>query len=473
MLPIQTLIQRTLVAGQELVDEVDTDFDQTDGWEWFDMGPFLANERDDLEELRRDRLFDPWDHYNCNDPSVWTMPRPLYSLDMWMRLRQAYIDVVGSTKSSIGNEASPEDGFAISAEVKQAPGKGRGLFAAEDIPRGQLIWTALKQSAAIDSGEDYKHFLDLLQVDEACDVIQWSYVDTTPRGADAAATHISTISTDLDNMTFVNGDEEDANAGCLPQWEARDPGGCLMNDYALQDIKKGEEILVDYGEFAIRDGWRQFGLLNENKMPEDRLFVPWDHYNCDDASVWTMPRPLYTQDMWMLLRQAYVDIVGGTNSNIGTKVSAEDGFVMSTEVKQAPGKGRGLFAAEEIPRGQLIWSSSKQTASFETGKDYKHFLDSLEVDAACDVIQWSYVHAVPGGVNGDDTHISTDLDNMTFVNGDVDDANAGCLPEWEVRHPGGCLENVYALQDVKKGEEILVDYGEFAIKDGWGKFGIQ
>jgi SET domain-containing protein len=33
-----------------------------------------------------------------------------------------------------------------------------------------------------------------------------------------------------------------------------------MNTYALRDIKDGEEILIDYTEFAIADGWSKFGL---------------------------------------------------------------------------------------------------------------------------------------------------------------------------------------------------------------------
>jgi hypothetical protein len=250
-------------AGQEIVVE-DADSNTPDDWEWFNMGPFLAHERDALEQMRQeegfyDRLISPWSQYNCDDASVWPFPRPLYSQDMWMRLRKAYVDIVGSTKSSIGTEALVEDGFLLSVEVKQAPGKGRGLFAAEDIYRGQHIWIS-KQTASFDSGEDFTNFLDALEVGEACDVIQWSYVHAISGAADEGATQIST---DLDNMTFINQimtDDEDPDAGCLPEWEARHPGGRSMNIYALRDIKDGEEILMNYGEFAISDGWSDFGL---------------------------------------------------------------------------------------------------------------------------------------------------------------------------------------------------------------------
>jgi hypothetical protein len=165
-------------------------------------------------------------------------------------------------------------------------------------------------------------------------------------------------------------------------------------------------------------------------------------------------------------------LVASTNSTIGTEVSADDGFVISTEAKQAPGKGRGIFAAEDIPRGQLIWSAN-QTASFDSGEDFESFLDLLVLDEACDALLWSYVDANPGGADEDATHISTDLDNGALFNHGDEDPNAGCLPEWEARHPGGCIEHLYALRDIKKEEELLVDNGDFAIVGGWSKFGID
>ena len=37
-------------------------------------------------------------------------------------------------------------------------------------------------------------------------------------------------------------------------------GGCKQNYFALRDINVGEEILLDYGDFAIAHGWEWFGL---------------------------------------------------------------------------------------------------------------------------------------------------------------------------------------------------------------------
>jgi hypothetical protein len=436
-------------------------------------------------------LPDLWDHFECDNH--YESPGPLYNQETWMNLRQVYHDVVGSTESSIGSPVLEGDGFSVSVQVKQSESKGWSLFATQDIKKGEHIWSGMKQEALFDDGVDFKTFLARIPVAIACDHLKdLGFIQ--PFGLDSDSMQRgSRISAILDDRAFVNtrdaaddSDDDLANAGCMSEWKDRYPGGCDQNLFALQDIGAGQEIIDEEDtDFDQTDGWEWFNMgpflaherddleemrqdALEQKRKEEDLFDPWGHYNCKHPSVWTHPRPVYSQDVWMRLRQAYIDIVGSADSSIGSEVSAEDGFAISTEVKQAPGKGRGLFAAEDISRGQLIWSASKQTASFETGEDFKSFLDLLEEDEACDVIQWSYVD----GTDGDDTEISTDLENMTFANSDTEDPNAGCLPEWEARHPGGCIMNVYALRFIKKGEEILVDYHEFANPDGWSKFGI-
>jgi len=33
-------------------------------------------------------------------------------------------------------------------------------------------------------------------------------------------------------------------------------------------------------------------------------------------------------------------------------------------------------------------------------------------------------------------------------------------------------QNLFALRDIEAGEQLLVDYGEFAVPEGWEKFGL-
>jgi hypothetical protein len=453
-------------------------------------------EQDDWTFWKEKEYFLPdlWDHFECDDH--YESPGPLYNQETWMNLRQVYHDVVGSRKSSIGSPVLEEDGFSVTVQVfKQSESKeGRSLFATQDIKKGEHIWSGLKQEAMFDNGVDFKRFLARIPVPIACDHLHYLGSVDFDDDSDSMAKD-ARISAILDDGAFFNtvareedaaSDADSANAGCMPEWEDRHPGGCDQNLFALKDIRAGQEITIVDEEDADSnksDGWELFDMgpflahqrdALEQMRQNDHLFNPWSHYNCNDDSVWTQPRPLYSNDVWMRFRQTYIDVVGSTDSSIGTEVNPKDGFVISTEVKRAPGKGRGLFAAEDIPRGQLIWMSSKQTASFESGEDFKDFLDLLEVDEACDIIQMSYVYGTTTSNEGA-MEILTELDNMTFVNSVEDeDPDAGCLPEWEARDPGGCIMNVYALRDIENGEEILVDYSEMgAIKDGWNEFGIH
>jgi hypothetical protein len=211
------------------------------------------------DERKEPLLVDLWAHFDFE--KNWVHPRPIYTIETWRTLRQAYLDTVGSRKSSIPSlEDDESSSFSVAVNVQYAAEKGRGIFAAQDIPRGQHIWSS-KQTALFDNREDYKAFLERLEVDIACDVLQFAYVQALPELMGQKDN--TRISVDLDDMTFINQiiyDWEEPDAGCFPEWEDLYPGGCERNLFALRHIQKGEEILMDYGSFAISDGWGKFGL---------------------------------------------------------------------------------------------------------------------------------------------------------------------------------------------------------------------
>ena len=197
----------------------------------------------------------------------------------------------------------------------------------------------------------------------------------------------------------------------------------------------------------------------------------WESLDCDE--IFRQERPIHSPATWLLLRQTYQSIVGEEHSTIAPLSSSETGFAVAFRASQSPGKGRGVFAAQHVPRGALVWST-RQTARFTTGHSYRQFLMSLEADLACDVIQWAYVQAV------DDEQqtlmMSVDLDEGILVNsgdGDGESANVGCDPAAAEALPGGCKENYFALRDIEAGEEFLLDYGDFAVTHGWKEFGLE
>ena len=217
----------------------------------------------------------------------------------------------------------------------------------------------------------------------------------------------------------------------------------------------------------------------------------WDHFGCTDIFE-AGPRPVHSLEDWNSMRRAYESVVGIDKSSIprilkdegendsssDSKIKDSSGFHVPVIAKQAGEyKGRGVFladdATEPVQRGTLVWNT-KFTARFDKGEDYRQFLSSIRADFACDVLQWAYVQAVM--YDGDRTEkpfISVDLDEGSFINsvdGDYDDEpNVGCV---ENSLPGGCKENYFALRTIHPGDELVLDYSDFAISHGWRWFGL-
>ena len=195
----------------------------------------------------------------------------------------------------------------------------------------------------------------------------------------------------------------------------------------------------------------------------------WRDLGC--GRIFKRERPVHSQVAWLNARALYRSVVGD-ESSIGRSaqddVDHPNGFAVKVEAKQAGHKGRGVFAAQDISRGSLVWSTRK-TARFRTGAQYRKFIYGLEPGFACDVLQWAYVQDVGRGR----LRASVDLDEGCFCNnGHSGGANVGCHETAAEEYEGGCVENYFATQDLKAGDELLCAYGEFAVPSGWRKFGL-
>jgi hypothetical protein len=427
-----------------------------------------------------------WNHFDCD--TVFESERPIPSTETWVKMRKAYVNVVGSTKSSIG-EPSEVDGFFAPIEARQSPGRGRGLFATEDIPRGQHLWSGNIQGATFDSGRDYKKFLASLSDEDACDVLQFSYVMIFSDGNENEDN--ARIMVDLDNGAIMNSIDhyhDPVDAGCRQEWNDRFRGGCDNNDYALRNIKKGDEILMNYETaLFITDGWRWFGLADEyeeDDEEEDDAEEDDEYPRCHGSREFPdvgaflgceeFAEPLmgYSQLEWKKLRQTYHDIVGQNASSSISLPMEEDGFFVSVEKSESP---RRLYAAQDIAKGHHIWTGTKQTAIFDNPTDYKTFLMSIPSDRACDILHFFGYVQTSGDENGESKEnylILVDLNDWVYANdasSDDKQASVGCLPEWNDQYLGGCKRNVYALRDIKEGDEILIEEG---LDDAWDEFGL-
>lgn len=122
----------------------------------------------------------------------------------------------------------PPENQASLVEVKQSPLHGRGLYAAASIPAGDLIgiWPVLILSEA-----------DTAQVQATRLYHYIFYVDETPEGAIRGAVAFGEIS--------MCNHSPDANAVFVV-----DAAAATVSLTAARDIAAGEEILIDYGDFA-------------------------------------------------------------------------------------------------------------------------------------------------------------------------------------------------------------------------------
>jgi hypothetical protein len=121
------------------------------------------------------------------------------------------------------------------------------------------------------------------------------------------------------------------------------------------------------------------------------------------------------------------------------------------EVRSSPIHGRGAFASGAIRRGELFHTAHLLVFDCEQSA-------ALEKTAAANYV--FHVEDCPDDPNSDMTGIA--LSPISFVNHD-----RKCNASFEV-NAGSLTVTFTALRDIEAGEEITIDYGDFA-----GKLGID
>ena len=199
---------------------------------------------------------DFWDYLECDE--IYKQRRPLHNESTWIFLRGVYHGIVGPRQSSIpSSPAVPYgNGFQVEYYTGYIPGDvGRGVFAGQDIEKGQLIWTE-RESAVFTSGDQFRQFLLALPTHMACDVLNWAY--------SAWDNGTVVIQCDLDDCSFMNsGSSRNESKAYTEEFThlKANVGIADYGNYALRDIQAGEQLLVDYGEFEVGpEAWTSMGL---------------------------------------------------------------------------------------------------------------------------------------------------------------------------------------------------------------------
>lgn len=204
---------------------------------------------------------------------VFAGSRPVYDAAKWEDLRQFWYQFVVEDKEDMPiPEGSPERTYQLTTENHDPPlvpfqtkVKGRGLKAAQDIPKGELIFKGTNNTVIFTHGHTWRRFLFGIydrpgegqppDAEMACDVLVWSWVQRIEEDGDLV------IVADFDNGSLLNEgrDEEDwepPNVRCGKEGDTM----CHMEYYATKDIKEGDELLCDYRGFALLNSWSAMGL---------------------------------------------------------------------------------------------------------------------------------------------------------------------------------------------------------------------
>lgn len=177
------------------------------------------------------------------------------------------------------------------------------------------------------------------------------------------------------------------------------------------------------------------------------------YYGCNKA--WSAGRTIPDENVWKALRDIYANLIGSENSSLEN--NKENAFLVAYEIGRVDvGGGRGVFAKENIPTGTHVWNGEGLLAYFTEKKDYMKFIDSVHKNATtttwiCDMIEWSY---------SDKDYWVADLEDSAMINADrTGTRNVGCSSSVNTTNERFCEENLYALRDITRGEELRMTYG--------------
>jgi hypothetical protein len=175
---------------------------------------------------------------------------------------------------------------------------------------------------------------------------------------------------------------------------------------------------------------------------------------------------IHNQTTWVHMRAAYVAIVGPEDATLNLTYGS--GMKVPFKIGHSPGRGRGVFAAEDIRKGTLVWYG-ENTAAFTSGVQFRKFLASLPDVFVCELIHWCYTSQDENKMPS----IECDLDEGSLFN-TIDNGaeyTIGCSRSMVENYPRDCLDAAYALRDITAGEEFITNYDEFTAEI-WYHFGL-
>jgi len=189
-----------------------------------------------------------------------------------------------------------------------------------------------------------------------------------------------------------------------------------------------------------------------------------------DCATSNYPRIIHPEKTWRLLqktfyeqtyaKKSYHHRVTRRHANLWYS-GIDDEYVEARD--DGDGRGRGMYAIRDIPRGTQVWYSNLKwvinDGYWKTKESMVDFLTRLPHDIQCDVLLWAYAAAPMGSRNSGGEFKWTSTSSAPYVECNLDEASYfNHAEKRELVNMG--LQN-RALRDIKKGEELLMDYRAF------------
>ena len=184
---------------------------------------------------------------------------------------------------------------------------------------------------------------------------------------------------------------------------------------------------------------------------------------------------------WGPMYQAYHAIVPAEQATIPLHYQA-NAFVLPIDIQYSPDTGRGIVATTFIPKGTMVWRP-RNAAEFTSKEQVRGFLEHIlahaQKEVACDAIRWLY--SMKASPREDDYVLCVDFDEGSMINRaeTLGEVNVEAVfhkidDNEEDRTVYGCQQGeLYTTKDIHPGEELLMDYAEFAEGEGFWVHGID
>ena len=195
--------------------------------------------------------------------------KPVPTMEDWETMLEAYNKVVDPTYK-FDDEIPPTQGYRLNKDgaqpyyAKLSPGKGRGLFATRDIQKGEIVHDGAKSDIVFTDGMSWRRFMFALPRKMACDTAEWTFTQQFEEDGPMRVVSSLNIAILMNEGNTVN------EVNVQPQNESGEPSEYSVVFYAMRDIKKDEEILMDYDDYTTDyvaagigyQGSRLYDLLN-------------------------------------------------------------------------------------------------------------------------------------------------------------------------------------------------------------------